>query len=323
MPVGPDASEHMGGLVVEHVLSRSVRDSAAMLDATAGPDAPSRYRAPEVRGSFLPEVSLAPRRLRVALQKRPHLTMLGGAPLHPDCAAAAEDAAKLLAELGHEVEEAALPFDAEVFAREFFVLVAVEMAAAVAAVSAAVGRGPRRGELDRSTALTAMIGRQHGAVRYVVARERLSAMARDTLELFERYDVLLSPTLGQPPLRVGALEPRGFEGWLRDFVAATGLSFVMRIPGVVPASVKRVFDFVPYTPVANVTGQPSMSVPLFWNAAGVPIGTMFTGRPGEEATLLRLAGQLEQARPWRARRPVVHASAPDAAATASEASRAA
>jgi amidase len=309
MPVGPDASELWGGLVVEHVLSRSVRDSAALLDATAGADAPSRYLAPQAAGPFAAEVGAAPRRLRVAVQKQPHLTMLGGRPLHADCAAAVDDAARLLADLGHQVDEAALPIDAESFAREFFVLVCVEMAMAVAAVSAALGRRPRRGEIELSTALTAMIGRQHSAVRFALARERLDAMARRTLELYADYDVLLSPVLGAPPLAIGALEPRGIEAWARELVAATGFGLPLRISRVVAASVRRVFDFVPYTPVANVTGQPSMSVPLFWNAAGLPIGTLFTGRLGEEATLLRLAGQLEEARPWRARRPPIHASA--------------
>jgi amidase len=309
MPVGPDSSELWGGLVVEHVVARSVRDSAAMLDATAGADAPSRYLAPQAAGPFANEVGVAPRRLRIALQKQPHLSMLGGKPLHPDCLAAVDDAAKLLGDLGHDVEEATVPVDAEAFAREFLVLVCVEMAVAVASVSAVLGRRPRRGEIELNTALTAMIGRQQSAVRYALARARLDAMSRRTIEFFERFDVLVSPTLGQPPVAIGALDPRGLEALAREIVAATGLGFVLRIPGVVAASVKRVFDFVPFTQLANVTGQPSMSVPLSWSAAGLPIGTLFTGRAGDEATLFRLAGQLEQARPWRARRPPVHASA--------------
>jgi amidase len=310
MPVGPDASELWGGLAVEHVLARSVRDSAAMLDATAGADEPSRYQLAKggAAGSFVDQVGRAPGRLRIALHRRPHLTMGGGQSLHADCAAALEDAANLLTELVHDVEEAALPIDAESFARDFFVLICVEMAATIEIASAIAGRRPRRGELEVDTALTAMIGRQHSAVRYALARERLDAATRKVLEFFGRFDVLVSPVLGRPPLPIGSLTPKGLEGFARELVAATGLGLVLRLPGVVAASVKRIFDFVPFTPLANVTGQPSMSVPLYWSAAGLPIGTLFSARVGDEATLLRLAGQLEQARPWRARRPPVHAA---------------
>ncbi|HXI59691.1 MAG TPA: hypothetical protein VNO55_26670, partial [Polyangia bacterium] len=111
-----------------------------------------------------------------------------------------------------------------------------------------------------------------------------------------------------PPLEIGALRPGGIEGMLQDVVAKARLGFLLRLPGVVAASAKRIFDFCSFTPLANVTGQLSMSVPLYWNAAGLPIGTMFTAGVGDEATLFRLAEQLEQARPWAARRPAVHSS---------------
>src|SRR4029077_7950181 len=133
---------------------------------------------------------------------------------------------------------------------------------------------------------------------------------------FQRYDVLLSPTLGRPPVRVGELVPRGAEALLRDTVAAARLSFLLRLPGVVEASVRRIFTFVPFTPLANVTGQPSMNVPLHWNAEGLPIGTMFTGRSGDAAALFRLAAQLESARPWKERRPPVWAGGQPVAAPA-------
>ncbi|HEY2902784.1 MAG TPA: amidase family protein [Polyangia bacterium] len=309
MPVGPDASELLGGFGVDHVLARSVRDSAAMLDATAGADAVARYHAPRTGGPFTAEVAVAPRRLKIALQRPAHLTIGGGQPLHPESAAALDDAAKLLADLGHDVEETTVPVDAEAFAREFMVIMCVEIAAAVAAISSVRGRRPRRGEVEVNTTLTAMVGRQQSAVRYALARERLNAVARQTVGFFERFDVLLSPTLGAPPLAIGALRPRGLEAWAGELVAATGLSFVLRLPGVAAASAKRIFDFVSFTPLANVTGQPSMSVPLYWTAAGLPIGSMLTAGVGDEATLFQLAGQLEQARPWAARRPPVHGSA--------------
>jgi amidase len=228
--------------------------------------------------------------------------------LPPDSVAALDDAARLLADLGHQVEEVTLPIDTEAFAREFMVIMCVEMAVTVAAISAVRGRRPRRGEIEVHTALTAMVGRQQSAVRYALARERLNAAARRTIAFSQGFDLLMSPTLGAPPLAIGALRPRGLEELAGEFVAATGLAFLLRLPGVVAASAKRIFDFCSFTPLANVTGQPSMSVPLFWTAGGLPIGTMFTAAIGDEATLFRLAGQLEQARPWASRRPPVHAS---------------
>jgi amidase len=316
-PVGPDSSELWGGLAVDHVVTRSVRDSAAMLDATTGPEATSRYHVAPAERPFLAEVGAAPGRLRIAVTKRPHLALAKPAPpLHSDCVAATDDAAKLLADLGHEVEEVDLPIDAEAFARDFLVLVCVQIASALAQVSMVRGRRPRQGEIEVDTALTAMIGMQQSAVRFALAQERLSAATRQVTRFFERYDVLVSPVLGRPPVEIGALCARGLERWARRLVAAAGLGFVLRVPGVVRTSVRRIFQFVPFTPLANVTGQPSMSVPLYWGATGLPIGTLFTGRYGDEATLFRLAAQLEEARPWRDRRPAVHASAAPSPAAA-------
>jgi amidase len=247
-------------------------------------------------------VGAPPGRLRVALTKRPYLS---ARPPHPDCAAAADDAARLLADLGHHVEEAdsELAIDAEAFARDFFLVVCVEMAASAARAAELMGRAPRRGEFETGTAITVMIGRQQTAVATALARDRMSAIGRQVGRLLERYDLLLSPTLGLPPVEIGALAPKGLEAWGQEVVVAARLGFLLRIPALVQASTRRVFQFIPFTPLANVTGQPSMSVPLTWNAAGLPIGTLFTARFGDEATLIRLAAQLEAARPWQERRP--------------------
>jgi amidase len=303
-PCGPDFSEQWRGLSIDHCISRTVRDSAALLDGTAGPEPTAPYHAPVQERPFLNEIGVPPGRLRIAFTKRGHLS---SRPIHPDCAAAVEDVAGLLADLGHTVEEADLELDADQFARDFFLLVAVDTAATVEQIADWVGRSPRRGELETDTVLTAMIGRQKKALAAALARDRQAAVARQVSSFFGKYDVLLSPTLGQPPARVGEIAPRGIEAAARDLVARAGLGFLLRIPGVVEISVRKIFTFVPFTPLANVTGQPSMNVPLHWNGAGLPVGTMFTGRFGGEATLFRLASQLEQARPWRDKRPPVWA----------------
>jgi amidase len=307
-PAGPDHSQLWNGFTIAHAISRSVRDSAALLDAIAGPEPISPYWAPPQARTFLEEVGAPPGRLRIALTRRPQA--ISGAALHPDCAAAADDTARLLAELGHQVEETDPDVDAEAFARDFFTLVCVETAAFLARAQTVLGRAPRRSELESATAITALLGRQRSAVEAARARERLEAIARKTLTFFERYDLLLSPTLAQPPPLLGALKPRGLEAFGQELLLGLHLGFLLRIPGVIDASVRRVFSFIPFSPLANVTGQPAMNVPLHWNAAGLPIGSQLVARFGDEATLFRVAAQLEAARPWRDRRPPIHADGP-------------
>lgn len=305
-PVGPNRSQIWGGFAIGHVISRSVRDSAAMLDAIAGPEPTSPYWAPPPARPFLAEVGAPPGRLRIALTRRPHVATN---PIHPDCVAAVEEAGRLLADLGHHVEEADLDIDADTFAADFFLSAAVEIASILERGAALMGHRPRRGELQTSTAITAMIGRQQPAVRMAMARERQEAAARAVARFFGRWDLLLSPTLGLPPAPIGSLHPHGVEGLVQDVVVALRLGFLLRLPGVIEASVRRVYSFIPFSPLANVTGQPSMTVPLSWNGAGLPIGSMLTARFGDEQTLFRVAAQLESARPWSGRRPPVHADA--------------
>jgi amidase len=303
-PVGPDVSRVWNGMAIGHAITRSVRDSAALLDATAGPEAGAAYRLAAPERPFLQEVGAPPARLRIALTRRTHL--VGMAP-HPDCTAAAEDAAQLARSLGHEVEEQDLDLDPAELARDFFLVVCVETAANLTRITRLVGRRPQRREVQTSTRMTAAIGHQRTAVQLAETEERLDAVTRRVARFFEKYDLLLSPTLGLPPPAIGDLHPRGLEAFAHEVLLGLRLGVLLRLPGAVDAAVRRVFGFMPYTPLANVTGAPAMTVPLYWNAAGLPIGAMFTARFGDEATLFRLAAQLEAARPWRDRRPPIHA----------------
>ena len=306
-PVGPDVSQIWSGMAIGHVITRSVRDSAALLDATAGPEPGAAYGLAAPTRPFLDEVGAPAGRLRIALTRRTHL--VGMAP-HPDCAAAAEDAAQLARSLGHEVEEQDLDLDPAQLARDFFLIVCVETAASLARLTRLTGRRPRRQEVQTSTRMTAAIGRERSALQLAEAQERLDAVTRRVARFFEKFEVLLSPTLGRPPPAIGELHPRGLEAFAHEVLLGLHLGFLLRLPGAIEAAVRRVFTFIPYTPLANVTGAPAMSVPLHWNAAGLPIGAMFTARFGDEATLFRLAAQLETARPWRDRRPPIHADNP-------------
>jgi amidase len=318
-PVGPDCSQVWAGMAIGHAVTRSVRDSAALLDATAGPAVDEPGMLPAPLSPFLAEVGKPPGRLRIALVRRTHLV---GIVPHADCVAAADDAAALARTLGHDVEEADLDVDPEELARDFFLIVCVEIAAAIDRHARQRGRRPHRRELQTTTWMTAEIGRQHRALDLALARERLDAVARQVARFHERFDVLLSPTLGMPPPPVGSLHPRGAEAFVQEVVLRLRLGFLLRIPGIVDSTVRRVFSFMPFTPLANVTGAPSMSVPLYWNRDGLPVGAMYTARFGDEATLFRLAAQLEEARPWRDRRPpisadVLEAQAPETASARS------
>ncbi|MFZ5893461.1 MAG: amidase [Myxococcota bacterium] len=302
-PVGPDASEHWLGLAVEHVVSRSVRDSAALLDASAGPEVTSPYFAPPQTMPYLEELKKGPEKLRIAVSERPHLR----AGVHADCRRALYDAAELCRELGHDVEEANLDVDPDEFGHAFFTVICASVAAGIERAALALGRRPARDELEVATWLAGLLGAELSAGHAIAGLEVLQDVARRALRFYERYDVLLTPTLSKPPLPIGALEPRGAEALAHRTIANLGIGSVLRLKRVIAATVERVFDFVPFTPIANVTGQPSMSVPLFWNDQGLPIGSLFTARFGAEATLFRLAAQLENARPWAHRRPPISA----------------
>jgi len=298
-PAGPDHSEAWMGLAAEHALTRSVRDSAALLDATLGADPGAPYDAIAPAGPYLAETTRPPGRLRIALCRRP---VLPGTP-HPDVLAAVDDAAALCASLGHEVEEVTLPVDADRFALDFTALVAVSIAAELDDARRVVGHKASRRDVETATWVVGMLGRTIGGLQLEQARRSIGAMSRRVAAFMDRYDVILTPTLGAPPPRHGELAAKGAEARVQELIAATGLRQVLSIQPVVDAIAAKTFAFIPYTPLANATGQPSMSVPLWWNAAGLPVGSMFTARVGDEATLFRLAAQLEQARPWRDRVP--------------------
>jgi len=294
VPMGPDFGEIWHGAVVEHVLTRSVRDSAAILDATAGPDAGAPYFAAPPERPFLEETVREPGRLRIAFTARAWL----GATVHPDCTAALLDSARLLEALGHQVEEASPALDGAAFARAFLTMICAELAGDIAEAELAVGRRAGPGELEPATWALTLLGRSVSAAQYSSAVRLLQRTARQIAPFFGRYDILVTPTVSAPPVRTGALQPTPRERVLLKFLGGVRSGRLLRWAGVLEQTAATVFEFIPWTPVINATGQPAMSVPLAWNPAGLPIGIHFVGRYGDEATLYRLAAQLEQARPW-------------------------
>jgi len=298
-PQGPDTVETWGGLAQEHVLTRSVRDSAALLDVTCDAKAAGAGVAPVPERPFLDEVGRDPGRLRIAMTGR----SLFGRETHADCRAAAEDAARLCAELGHDVVEDFPTFDATATRRAFLVLVATGVAASAQRGALALGREARADDLEPGTWMLVRAGGLVPADDLEAARERCAAAGREVAAFMEEraVDVLLTPTLAHPPLAIGA-PGMGPDQWTAARELEEGPS-PARLPALLDALTARATEFVGNTALFNVTGQPAMSVPLFWNGEGLPIGVQFAGRYGDEASLFRLASQLEQARPWSGRRP--------------------
>jgi amidase len=223
-----------------------------------------------------------PGRLRIGWTATPTLDV----PVDEDCAAAARATAALLESLGHEVEEASPTFDPDVLVGPLATVWAVGNLAHARFCERVLGRSLREDELEITTWELVEYGRTRTALDLSEAVEALSHAAREIAPFFERYDAWLTPTLARRPEPLGVLNQSqggAVEYWRFDC------------------------SFNPWNPVANITGQPGMSVPLQWSDDGLPIGSLFTGRYGDEATLFRLAGQLETARPWANRIPPVHA----------------
>jgi amidase len=280
--LAPDFGDMLSGFVAAHVLTRSVRDSAAILDATMGYVVGDPYFAPPPRRSYKSEVRKKPGKLRIAyISQSP-----GGVALSDDCRKAVLDSAALCRDLGHELVEAFPNINADALGRAFNVIWASGCALSVEGIARITKQKPSADQYETITWGLYEMGKKCTGADYLFAVQTVQRIARDVARFFLDYDVLLTPTLGEPPVELGTFDsPAGdpLKGWRRS-----GL-------------------FVPFTPLCNATGQPAMSVPLYWNEEGLPIGTHFVGRFGDEATLFRLAAQLEKARPWKKKKPPVSA----------------
>jgi amidase len=275
--MAPDYGDVMGGMANEHAITLSVRDSAALLDATAGCLPGDPYWAPPIARPFIKEVGANPGRLRIAFSSK-----TVGVPVHEDCIKAVKDAALLCESLGHAVEEASPDISNPSAIDDAFTVMWAAGAASI--VKMFVKMGLSEGNFEKLTWGLYEMACSYDAADYLIAVQTIHRMSREVASFFETYDILLTPTLGQPPLPLGSFDPtpdNPLNAWTRSG------------------------EFCPFTPICNATGQPAMSMPLYWNDKGLPIGAHFIGRFGDEATLFRLASQLEAARPWKDKRPPV------------------
>ena len=287
-PLGPHFFDLGSGLVHEHGLTRSVRDSAALLDLTSGPDLGDAYASPPRERPFLEEVGRVSRRLKIGLLTSVPEGWAFQTELHPDCREALLDAAGICEDLGHIVEEIpsgklAYPNFSAAYGGLFTCLVGH----IIKYWEKALRKEITQDQLEPLTWVFYRAGLKRTGSDYLASVEDLQRFTRRIAHWYHDgdYDLLLSPTLRVPPVKLGSFQwsPEDPNRWLEATEA-----------------------LVAFTRIQNVTGQPAMSVPLFWNRENVPIGVQFAGRFGDEATLFQLAGQLEEARPWVRRIPAIH-----------------
>lgn len=284
--LGPDVGESIAGMTNEGVMTLTVRDTAVMLDATQGPAPGDPYVAPAPTEPFAQAIKRSPGKLKVALTKQSII----GTTVHPDCAAAAEDAAKLLQDLGHEVVEDAPPLDADTYQEYYRRFWPISAARSVRRLIREAGGDESL--LDLVEPFNVYLFELASAVPitdHYVDILFFQAMTRTFANwmIDNDYMVWLTPTLGLPPPPLGFFDAAVHGG---------------------PTVMDRFMEFLPFTPLCNMSGQPAITLPLMWNDQGLPIGSHFIGRYGDEATLLSLAAQIEQARPWIGRKPEICAA---------------
>jgi amidase len=279
-PTGPDYADPLCGLAIEFAVTRSVRDTAVLLDQVAGPDPGAPGHCVPPARPYRDELGAKPGRLRIAFSPKP----ASGKPADPDCTRAVTETAKLLESLGHEVVEGAPPLDWDRFLDNVHKIWVAFTALSMDGMAAALGRKPTPESVEAVTWACYEEGKRYTALELLQAMDYQNTVSRQVAPFFQGIDAFLTPTIGKPPAKLGEIDQnkKGLSpiGWTR-----------------------QVFEYVPYTPLFNTTGQPAISLPLHWTDAGVPVGVQFAGRFGDESTLIRLASQLEAAKPWKDRRP--------------------
>jgi amidase len=292
-PLGPLFGDIGGGLVCEHAITYTVRDSAALLDATSGPDLGDPYQVRPKERPFLEEVGREAGRLKIGFLTSIPEGWGMETQLHADCESAVKDAARLCESLGHIVEEIA-PEELSYtnLFKTFGNLFSCLAGHMIACWEKELGKELRQDQMELVTWASYQAGLKRTGADYLVIVEELQRFSRKLARWYDEggYDMILCPTISIPPVKLGSFQPLPHDPMRWARMSNT---------------------FVALTYIYNITGQPAMSVPLFWNEDSVPIGVQFAGRFGDEATLFRLAAQLEQARPWADRKPPIHCSHPE------------
>ncbi|HEY0302975.1 MAG TPA: amidase family protein, partial [Rhizomicrobium sp.] len=280
---GPEAADATSGLSMDGVVSKSVRDTAAALDALCAIDYGDPYWAPPPEGSYLEGIRRKPGRLRIAVS----LKMMNGTAHDPEVTAAVKATAKLCESLGHHVDIADPPIDAGALIGAFSTIWAANVAYGLATLEQSTGKPPSLDVVEGLTLGLYEMGRPITAVQLTQARQTMMRAGRQFAAWHDTYDCWLTATLGRPPMKLGTID-----------IDETNVQ-----KGFAPN-----FGYVPFTSMQNAAGTPGINLPLNWSKAGLPLGVQFTARAGGEMTLLKLAAELEKASPWARRYSKLHAT---------------
>jgi amidase len=294
VPLGPVFGEAWFGAVSEGCVSRTVRDSAAYYDAIGGPMPGEPYVVSKPAQTYASEVANPQGKYKIGYSTKHPL----GHTADEENIKAIQHTVKLLKEMGHEVEEVELPFPREVLTEMLFMLVVGETAADVQMSAAFTGNKPVRKNFESNTWMLYKFGQAYKAVDFTSARRKWNMVCRQMGAFHQKYDFLLTPTLGMRPFKIGALQNSAFEETMLNILNMLGISSLLRHTNLVEQISHKIYGWIPYTPLANLTGQPSMTVPLYRSPQNLPIGVMFTGEIGRDDKLFRMAAQLEKAQPW-------------------------
>jgi Asp-tRNA(Asn)/Glu-tRNA(Gln) amidotransferase A subunit family amidase len=301
-PYGPQTGELMLGMATQGVVSRTVRDSAALLDAIIGADPSAAYRVALPDKPFAEQIKQRPGTLRIGYSARSAINA------RPDreAVAAVEKAAALLAELGHQVEEVAPPYDDAALGRDFLTIWFAQLHQQVIEIKQRMGA--RDSDFEADTLAISELGRSAGVLPVMSALENRNNYIQSLAEFHAAYDFFLTPTLATPPLAVGVTATSPPLQRVARLVSRVRAGKLMGLSGILDDLIQESLGWVPYTQLANLTGRPAISVPLHWTDAGLPLGVQFVGKLGADGDLLQLAAQLEEARPWAHRHPATPAA---------------
>ena len=293
---GPQLGESWGGLTSEGVISRSVRDSAFYLDLVCGSSKGDPYSIQSPDRPYAEEVKTNPKKLKIAFSFQ--LPEGLNATIDPENITAINNTVKLLKDLGHEVVEIEFPYHSDWLVKEFYTIMCGETSAEVEDLSNVRGAKARIKDLEPNTWLLYKIGKSISANEYAYARVKINELNRKMADLHSKYDLFLTPTLGKKPFKIGAMNNSKSDDIALRIINNLGLSILAKYSGKIEETARRTFSWIPYPPLANLTGQPSMTVPLHWSKDNLPVGVIFTAPWNDEATLFQLGAQLELANPW-------------------------
>ncbi len=307
-PCGPHFSENWQGFVVQHVLTRSVRDSAAMLDILVSkPDLADAYHAPPPAQSYLSSIEQVLPRLRIAYSSKAFF----GGDLSPACREGLMHSVKLLTDLGHHVEEAQPEIASpEELCRAMLVMACGELACLIRNAPLLLGRKVKFADFEEATWAMACYGEMISAGEFAWMRDLVLRHSRIMQQFHQRYDVLLTPVTNQLPAPHNSLGTSETEKkLLRFMLGQLGWKWTLKTNSLLAEKSTRIMQYLGWTMLFNMSGQPAMSVPLYWTSAldhngpSLPVGSQFAAGIGQDALLLRLAHELERAAPWAQHRP--------------------